>query len=507
MNFHEVRFPATISFGSSGGIERRTEIIELVSGREERNSPWAHSRRRYDAGLGIRSLDDLDEVLAFFEARRGRLYGFRWKDWLDHKSCAPSGVPAATDQAMAAGAGPTEWVLSKTYRDGGGAYVRPINKPVPGSVRVAVDGVELAPTAFAVNQHDGRGDAGERAGGRRGGDGGLRVRRGRALRHRPDRGESGRLQGRRDPVDPGHRGQALMRDIPASLRASLDGGVTRLARCWRLTRRDGAVMGFTDHDGPLAFEGVDFEPDAGFTPSAVESTTGLSPDTHEVTGALSSARITEADIVKGAYDGAEVALWLVDWADPASRLLVSRGLIGEIRRGDNGLFEAEITGLSDRLGQPFGRAYLAGCSCRLGDAKCGVDLSLPQHRGQGTVLSLEGPQQFTVAALGGFQQHWFAGGRLTWTTGANAGLSGHVKSHLRAGAEVVVELWLSPPMAIAAGDAFEVTAGCDRTAESCASKFGNLLNFRGFPHMPGDDVVASYANSGGDNDGGSLFRG
>jgi uncharacterized phage protein (TIGR02218 family) len=298
-----------------------------------------------------------------------------------------------------------------------------------------------------------------------------------------------------------------MRALPASLKAALDGGATRLARCWRLTRRDGVVMGFTDHDRALSFEGVTYEPDAGFAPSALEATTGLSPDTHEVTGALNSARITEADIARGAYDGAEVVLYLVDWADPASRLLVSRGLIGEIRRGDNGLFEAEITGLSDRLGQPFGRAYLAGCSCRLGDAKCGVDLSLPQHRGQGAVLSLEGSQQFTVSGIAGFPQHWFAGGRLTWTTGANSGLAGHVKSHLRGGTATIVELWLSPPMAIAAGDAFEVTAGCDRTAETCRDKFGNLLNFRGFPHMPGDDVVASYANSGGANDGGSLFRG
>jgi uncharacterized protein (TIGR02217 family) len=151
MNFHEVRFPAAISFGSSGGVERRTEIVELVSGHEERNSPWAHSRRRYDAGLGIRSLDDLDAVLAFFEARHGRLFGFRWKDWLDHKSCAPSGVPGPGDQAMLAGAGPAEWRLAKAYGDGAGTYLRPIAKPVPGSVRVAVDGVELAPAAFAVN--------------------------------------------------------------------------------------------------------------------------------------------------------------------------------------------------------------------------------------------------------------------------------------------------------------------------------------------------------------------
>jgi uncharacterized protein (TIGR02217 family) len=151
MNFHEVRFPAAISFGSSGGVERRTDIVELVSGHEERNSPWAHSRRRYDAGLGVRSLDDLAAVLAFFEARHGRLYGFRWKDWLDHKSCAPSATPAATDQAMLAGATPREWSLAKAYRDGGGSYVRPIRKPVPRSVRIAIDGVELAAEAFSID--------------------------------------------------------------------------------------------------------------------------------------------------------------------------------------------------------------------------------------------------------------------------------------------------------------------------------------------------------------------
>ena len=96
MSFHDVRFPAAISFGSSGGVERRTEIVSLVSGFEERNSPWAQSRRRYDAGLGVRSLDDLATVLAFFEARHGQLYGFRWKDWLDHKSCVPSAAPSAS---------------------------------------------------------------------------------------------------------------------------------------------------------------------------------------------------------------------------------------------------------------------------------------------------------------------------------------------------------------------------------------------------------------------------
>lgn len=145
MNFHEVRFPAALSVGSSGGPERRTEIVALNNGFEERNSPWAHSRRHYDAGLGVRSLDDLAEVIAFFEARHGQLHGFRWKDWTDFKSCLPSATIGAFDQTLGLGDGvTTAFALSKTYASGQQAYRRPIAKPVAGSVRVAVGGVELA---------------------------------------------------------------------------------------------------------------------------------------------------------------------------------------------------------------------------------------------------------------------------------------------------------------------------------------------------------------------------
>jgi uncharacterized protein (TIGR02217 family) len=157
MNFHEVRFPAALSVGSSGGPERRTEIVTLRNGFEERNAPWAHSRRRYDAGLGVRSLDDLAEVVAFFEARHGQLYGFRWKDWTDFKSCAPSAAPAATDQAVGTGDGAVKaFDLVKSYRSGAQSYVRPIRKPVEGTVKVAVSGVALAGGAFTVDAEAGR---------------------------------------------------------------------------------------------------------------------------------------------------------------------------------------------------------------------------------------------------------------------------------------------------------------------------------------------------------------
>lgn len=153
MSFHDVVFPAAISFGSSGGPERQTEIISLASGFEERNTIWAHSRRRYDAGLGMRSLDDIHSVISFFEARRGMLHAFRWKDWSDYKSCAPSETPVAFDQPLAVGDGVTSvFQLTRRYASGDEEYVRPISKPVGASVMIARDGVELtAGVDFSVD--------------------------------------------------------------------------------------------------------------------------------------------------------------------------------------------------------------------------------------------------------------------------------------------------------------------------------------------------------------------
>lgn len=144
MAFHEIRFPANMSFGSVGGPERRTEIVALTNGFEERNSPWAHSRRRYDAGLGLRSLDDVAVLIHFFEARAGQLHGFRWKDWADYKSGRPSGAVAADDQQIGRGDSETRlFQLCKTYASGPASYCRPILKPVAGSVRVAVGSDEM----------------------------------------------------------------------------------------------------------------------------------------------------------------------------------------------------------------------------------------------------------------------------------------------------------------------------------------------------------------------------
>ena len=143
MNFHEIRFPTKISRSSMAGAERRTQIVTLGSGREERNSNWADSRRLYNAGYGVKTLDDLYDVMEFFEERRGRLYGFRWKDRLDHKSCKPSQTPQATDQVIGVGDGAlVGFQLVKAYGGQHAAWERIISKPVVGTVRVAIDGVE-----------------------------------------------------------------------------------------------------------------------------------------------------------------------------------------------------------------------------------------------------------------------------------------------------------------------------------------------------------------------------
>lgn len=145
MAFHEVRFPTKLSFGSVGGPERRTEIVTLANGFEERNTPWAEARRRYDAGVSLRSLDDIGELIAFFEARQGQLHAFRWKDWTDYKSCSVSGVPAYTDQVIGIGDEVLRgFQLVKTYASGGHAQVRRIAKPVAGTVRIGLQGDELA---------------------------------------------------------------------------------------------------------------------------------------------------------------------------------------------------------------------------------------------------------------------------------------------------------------------------------------------------------------------------
>jgi uncharacterized phage protein (TIGR02218 family) len=271
-----------------------------------------------------------------------------------------------------------------------------------------------------------------------------------------------------------------------------------------VTRRDGAVFGFTDHDRDLAFEGILFRAGTGLSAKALSQTTGLSVDNAEAVGALTDAAVTEADLAAGRFDGAAVRAWLVNWADPDERALEFRGVLGEVVRA-GGAFRAELRGLSEMLGQPQGRVFQRSCSAILGDAACGVDLAQPGYRAERAVEAVEEARVFRWAAFAGYDDRWFERGRFTVLTGAAAGLVGVVKGDRLSGGGRTVELWEALRAPVAAGDRVRLEAGCDRRPETCRLKFLNFLNFRGFPHIPGEDWLAAYPVSGGVNDGGSLL--
>ena len=294
-----------------------------------------------------------------------------------------------------------------------------------------------------------------------------------------------------------------MKTFGTALQAHLDDGTTTLAWCWRITRTDASVFGFTDHDLSLNFDGTDFEPESGFAAAELRSGSDLAVDAQDGEGALTSDRITETDIADGRWDGAAVEVWRVNWADTSQRVLLRRGAIGQIRRGRMA-FVAEMRSQAHVLGQTVGRTFQAGCDAALGDARCGVDLEDPVYKGSGAVIDLLRDRAFTASGLGGFDAGWFAFGTVEWTSGANAGRITEVLAHDRADSIAALTLLEAPVRAIAAGDTFTIRAGCDKRLETCGAKFANTANFRGFPSIPGQDTVLRYASKDGGHDGGVL---
>jgi uncharacterized phage protein (TIGR02218 family) len=295
-----------------------------------------------------------------------------------------------------------------------------------------------------------------------------------------------------------------MRTIPASLKAKLDSGVTTLCRCWVLTRRDGITLGFTDHDEDIVLGEVLCRAGTGLSASEATQQLGLAVPATEISGAIAAGSLNEADLAAGRFDAAIVDIHVVDWSEPSLSVLLARATLGEVRR-EGAAFTAELRGLADRLSQESGRLYTATCSADLGDSRCTIDLARDAFRGSGTILSLGGTSTFVASGLADFDPDWFTGGRLTWTGGENAGLAVEIKRHRVDGGAVTIELWQAMPNPLAEGDAFEAKAGCDKRFTTCRDRFGNAINFRGFPHIPGNDFVASYAVEGEPgHDGGSM---
>lgn len=282
-------------------------------------------------------------------------------------------------------------------------------------------------------------------------------------------------------------------------------GVTTVCRAWLVRRKDGATFGFTDHDTDLGFDGYIFKASSGLTARALQQSSGLAVDNSETLGALSDAAIEEADIVAGRFDGAEVRTWLVNWADVSQRMEQFRGSFGEITRS-GGAFKAELRGLTDQLNQPRGRIYQRSCSAMLGDRRCGVDVTVPGFSADVAIGDFDATGRMMFSGLAAFANGWFERGRLTVLTGAAAGLVGIVKSDQLVGSTRSVDLWQAFAVQIAVGDHVRLQAGCDRTSATCKTKFANFVNFRGFPHLPGEDWLASYPVASRPNDGGSMGR-
>ncbi|WP_226688320.1 DUF2163 domain-containing protein [Ruegeria arenilitoris] len=286
------------------------------------------------------------------------------------------------------------------------------------------------------------------------------------------------------------------------LHTHLQTGLTTTCRCWAIRREDGQEYGFTDHDMELSFDGMTFKASTGLTATAIEQATGLSVDNSEAMGALSDAAVTEEDIEAGRFDNAQVRAWLVNWARPEQRFLQFKGSIGEMRRA-GGAFHAELRGLTDLLNRPMGRVYQKPCTAVLGDGDCKFNLGAPGYQAEaevvaviaGTVLQLKGAEAPDEA--------WFRRGRLDVLSGWATGLWAAIKQDDRIVGGRNVTLWSGISGGLAVGDRVKLTAGCNKSMRTCRKKFNNIINFQGFPDLPGEDWVMAVPKQGNPNTGGS----
>ena len=286
-----------------------------------------------------------------------------------------------------------------------------------------------------------------------------------------------------------------MKQLSSELEAHIASGATTLCWCWRLARRDGVVMGFTDHDRDVTFGGTVYEAAAGMTASEIRDAVGLGVDNLEVTSAMTSERLAEGDLAAGIYDNAAVEIFRVNWMAPADHVLMRKGNLGEVKRSGKA-FAAEVRGIAHLLQQTKGRVFQYACDADLGDGRCQVSLNGGAFKGGGAIDAIDSPRRFTANGLDAFASGWFTHGLVTFTSGAAEGQKVEVKSHTHAGGVAAIELWSPARLPLVPGQTFTVSAGCDKRLATCRAKFENAVNFRGFPHMPGNDVLTAVRRPG-----------
>lgn len=279
-----------------------------------------------------------------------------------------------------------------------------------------------------------------------------------------------------------------MRVISPQLESHIAGGTTTLATCWKISRADGTEMGFTDHNADLSIDSLTYGSIAGFTPTTLENKSNMSVDNMDVEGQTFPTKITEADLLAGKYDYAEVEIFLVNYEDLAQgKMVMKRGRLGEVRLNRN-FFTAEIRGLTQHLSQTIGEVYSPSCRAVLGDSRCKVNIASFTHAA--TVTAVTDNAIFTAGALTQ-GAGYFVGGEVEWTSGNNDGLKMEVKEF----ADGQIVLALAMGQSIQVGDTFNAVAGCDKTRGTCINKFSNILNFRGEPDVPGMDAILTTAGT------------
>jgi uncharacterized phage protein (TIGR02218 family) len=268
---------------------------------------------------------------------------------------------------------------------------------------------------------------------------------------------------------------------------------------WRITRRDGAQFGFTDHDQAINFGGLVCVPAEGLIAGEIELSDDLSADTASLAGALSSEAITEADLAAGLWDGAKIEVFAVDWRNPSHSVSLFTGSLGEVSH-QSGAFQAEVRGLQAALNAPVGRNFGRACDARLGDWRCGV--SLAGFTDSGLVQAVSADGRVSVSGVSAPSTDWFVFGEARLANGQKATIAG--QRALEGGG---LELRFASALAagLSVGQAITLIAGCDKAVATCRVKFNNLLNFQGFPHMPGNDVLTAGPQAQEPRDGGSRF--
>ncbi len=280
-----------------------------------------------------------------------------------------------------------------------------------------------------------------------------------------------------------------MKQLSLNMKSHIDGEVTSLATCWSLTRQDGAALYFTDFDRDLLVEGNLYKAESGYSRSAIDNTSGLTVDNLDIIGSLNSAAITEQDLMAGLYDFAEVTIFMVNWQDLSmGRIPLRKGWLGEISFED-GRFTAELRGLGQALVSEIGEVYTPTCRVDLGGSACGIDLGALQETD--TVAAVASRSQFTLTSYDGADDV-LAGGGLTVTGGLNSGRSVEIQSWIQL--TRTITLLFDLPFDLAVGDPVQFYPGCDKRFATCRDVFGNQINFRGFPHIPGTDALLESGN-------------